>query len=112
MIVMSQENPDDIVEELQQVIVKLHTHNPSMIIFIAKLIPTPISLLQECIDAVNDRLDTLAFATLAGPLVHVVDMTTDFDASTDLWDSLHPNNQGSEKMAHKSGLRQWRIAVY
>jgi hypothetical protein len=72
--------------------------------------PRMKSLLQDCLDAVNARHDTLES-------VYVVDMSTTFNTAKDLresirsghvidlqysyrfMDNIHPNNQGSEKMA-------------
>lgn len=94
-----------ILEELNQVVEILHTHNSHMHVFLAKLIPANYAGIQPCLDELNGRLEDY-FASAASGKVTVVDMTVGFTAEADTWDNLHPNNQGSEKMAN-----QWLDAI-
>ena len=76
-----------------------------MHVFLAKLIPADYAGIQGCLDELNGSLEDY-FASPASGRVSVVDMATGFSVEADTWDSLHPNDQGSEKMAN-----QWLNAI-
>ena len=95
-----------ILGELDQVVKILHRHNPEMHVFLAKLIPANYAEIQPCLDELNDNLEDYFASSPASGKVSVVDMTVGFTVEDDTWDNLHPNNQGSEKMAN-----QWLNAI-
>jgi len=94
------ENVNAILAELKQVVSILHDHNPGMHVFIAKVIPANDANIQPCLDELNGNMDDF-FASVTSGRVTVVDMASGFNVVTDLWDNLHPNAQGSEKMANR-----------
>lgn len=94
------------VIDLEGIIDVLRADNPNVIILLAKLIPSTKSG-ASAIDDVNAEIDGIAASksTAQSPVI-VVDQNTGFDASTDTYDGLHPDDSGEEKMATK-----WMAAI-
>jgi parallel beta-helix repeat protein len=84
--------------ELGQIIDKLRLVNPNIKILLAQIIPS-IYEANAIIDF-NQRLPGLAASknTPQSPVV-VVDMWTGFSVSLDMYDGVHPNDAGDQKMA-------------
>jgi len=86
--------------------------NPNAVLLVAQIIPMNVTntTCANCscpgcataIPAFNSALVTLAASksTDASPVI-VVDQYTGFDAVQDTRDGVHPNNQGSQKMADR-----------
>jgi hypothetical protein len=91
---------DETVGELTQLIDMLRSDNERVVILLAKLIPATSS--QSALDDLNNRFDALAadLTTGTSPVV-VVDQATGFDANSDTFDGIHPNETGEQKMATK-----------
>lgn len=88
------------LSELNELIVRLRSANPDVVIFLAKVIGANQhdTLLQE----LNNGIAGLA-ATLHTPAtpVWIVDQYSGFNYAEDTYDGVHPNSQGEEKMAAK-----------
>jgi parallel beta-helix repeat protein len=91
--------------ELGQIIDKLRLVNPSIKILLAQIIPS-IYEANAIIDF-NQRLPGLAASknTPQSPVV-VVDLWTGFSVSLDMYDGVHPNDAGDQKMAER-----WHAAL-
>ncbi len=91
---------DGTVSELTQLIDILRSDNERVVILLAKVIPATTS--QSALDDLNGRLDALAssLSTATSPVV-VVDQATGFNANSDTFDGIHPNETGEQKMATK-----------
>lgn len=89
------------VDEITQIIGKLRNDNPSVVIFISNLIPCFATGAQAKVDDLNKRIEPLAnqLTTALSPIVFV-DQSTGISGS-DLFDGIHPNAGGEEKMAQK-----------
>jgi acyl-CoA thioesterase-1 len=86
------------VSELEQIIDILRRHNAKVTVLLAQLIPThPQSL---SIQELNAKITELAESksTLTSPVI-VVNQWKGFDAPSDTYDGVHPNESGEEKMA-------------
>ena len=87
--------------ELKQTIDILRQDNPDIVIFLAQVIPTARSV------GANNRINELnalipgvvADKTTARSPVILVDQNTGFNAVTDTYDELHPNEAGEAKLA-------------
>jgi lysophospholipase L1-like esterase len=95
------------VSELEGIIALLRADNPAVKVLLAKIIPTSdaraaarVPLLNEQIALLAARMDT------ATSRVVLVDMTIGFNTATDLYDGVHPNPSGEQKMA-----QQWYQAL-
>ncbi len=90
-------------DELMAVVTLLREDSPGVIILLAKLIPTTRSAGDTA--AVNSLNETIVrFAKTAGTVdspVMLVDQFAGFDGEADLYDMVHPNADGEEKMARK-----------
>ena len=88
--------------ELGQIIEALRGDNPNVIILLAKLIPVSDPAWNRGIDELNERMDAIAkeMSATASPVI-VVDQSSGFDAETDTFDGVHPNESGERKMADK-----------
>jgi len=86
--------------ELGQIIDKLRLVNPNIKILLAQIIPS-IYEANAIIDF-NQRLPGLAASqnTPQSPVV-VVDLWTGFSLSLDMYDGVHPNDAGDQKMAER-----------
>ncbi|HVY39269.1 MAG TPA: SGNH/GDSL hydrolase family protein, partial [Polyangia bacterium] len=94
------------------VIDALRAANPSVVILLAQIIPMNVTgatcsgcscaSCPTAIPALNTAIVTFAAgkATPQSPVI-VVDQYTGFDATADTRDGVHPNTQGSQKMASR-----------
>jgi len=90
------------VEELNQVIDILRQDNPDVTIFLSQLIPTTNSGTNSRIDDLNNRIPGIvADKNQANSPVILVDQSSGFNANTDTYDGVHPNDAGEAKMAQK-----------
>ena len=89
------------VQDLAKVIEILRADNPEIIVLLAKLIPTSrkpgdtaaVESLNAAIPQVAER-----FSTDKSPII-MVDQFSGFDAATQTYDGVHPNESGEEQMA-------------
>ena len=91
--------------ELKQIIDTLRHEHPTVVIFLAKLIPTSINPVRNAnLTMFNDSLPNLALqmANTNSPII-VVDQNSGFNAvmGQDTYDTVHPNDSGAIKMATK-----------
>ena len=90
------------VEELNQVIDILRQDNPDITIFLSQLIPTRNSGTNNRIDDLNSRIPGIvADKNQANSPIILVDQSSGFNANTDTYDGVHPNDAGEAKMAQK-----------
>ncbi|BAY86177.1 G-D-S-L family lipolytic protein [Calothrix parasitica NIES-267] len=90
------------VEELNQVIDILRQDNSNITIFLSQLIPTRDSGINSRIDDLNDRIPgIIADKNQANSPIILVDQSAGFNANTDTYDGVHPNDAGEAKMAQK-----------
>lgn len=90
------------VDELNQVIDILRQDNPDITIFLSQLIPTRNSGTNNIIDDLNNRIPgIIADKNQANSPVILVDQSAGFNANTDTYDGVHPNDAGEAKMAQK-----------
>lgn len=90
-------------KELKEVIRILREDNPRVIVLLAKLIPTlrkpgdakAVESLNKAIPRVVEEMNTKK-----SPVI-LVDQYSGFDAVKDLYDKVHPNASGEEKMAQR-----------
>jgi lysophospholipase L1-like esterase len=94
------------------VIDALRAVNPSVVILLAQIIPMNVTSAtcsgcscagcSTAVPALNTAIVSFAASkgTSASPVI-VVDQYTGFDATTDTRDGVHPNDQGSQKMANR-----------
>lgn len=89
------------IDELRQTIAVLRQDNPNVVIFIAQLIPSTGSRNQQ-ITALNAQIPALVDGenSLNSPVI-LVDQNSGFNASTDTYDGIHPNESGEAKMAQR-----------
>ncbi|MGY2131300.1 GDSL-type esterase/lipase family protein [Hymenobacter sp. HD11105] len=92
-------------DNLGKIIDEVRKANPAMKVLLAQLIPSNISReVNDDITALNALLPALANqkSTTESPVV-VVDQNTGFslEEGVDLYDALHPNARGEEKMAER-----------
>ena len=75
---------------------------PEVVVLLARPIPTVWSEPDDILDELSEELDDLVAAhdTSESPVV-LVDQREGFNAETDLYDGLHPNAVGEQKMAAK-----------
>ena len=97
---------DDTRSNMVQLIQLLQQDNPSIKVLLAKVIPVDPSRAGSAfplshINAVNGIIDEVAATTTtATSSVHVVDLNSNFDANTMLYDGVHPNALGEAFMAN------------
>jgi len=92
--------------DLHEVITTIRNCNPQIIILLAQLIPTSLPV-NTNINTLNAMIPGLALELAdPGSPIYIVDQNTGFDAATDTYDGIHPNEIGEEKMAQK-----WRDAI-
>lgn len=91
---------DSTISEISQIIDRLRAANPTVKVFVAKVIP--LNNPAYPITTFNQRIGTLATSknTTTSPVI-AVDQWTGFNASTDTYDGVHPNATGEAKMAEK-----------
>lgn len=89
--------------ELKTIISLLRADNNKVIILLARLIPTTRSAGDTAaVESLNETI--VRFAKTAGTVdspVILVDQFAGFDGDADLYDKVHPNASGEEKMATK-----------
>jgi lysophospholipase L1-like esterase len=91
------------INELSQLIDRIRAANPYVKILLAKLIPpTEWNGRLTRINALNNAIPGLVSRkhTTQSPVV-LVDQTVGFNASTDTYDGVHPNEVGERKMADR-----------
>ena len=100
--VLQRQSPESTRDELSQVIDRLRAARPNVKILLAQLIPlvTAPPTPNNDINLLNALLPALARqkSTVLSPVV-LVDINTGFNAATDLYDNIHLNQGGEEKMA-------------
>lgn len=90
------------IADIAGIIDALRQKNPHVAILLAQLIPTADAAARERIIDLNGRIPDLASAkTTADSPVRVVDQFSGFNAATDTFDGVHPNEQGERKMADR-----------
>jgi Ca2+-binding RTX toxin-like protein len=98
---------DGTIEELRQVIQTLRADNPKVVIFLAQIIPSlntdqtiSSQTRNERIIELNNLIPGLVESenSAESPVI-LVDQFTGFDAITDTYDGIHPNEVGEAKMA-------------
>lgn len=98
-------DPTRILDAFSGVLTALRAAAPNVIVLVAQIIPMRPDNCSECagrVEALNARLpDWAAMQTTATSPVHVVDQWTGFDPASDTGDGVHPNLQGSQKMADR-----------
>lgn len=88
------------IAELEGIIKLLRSDNPKITILLAKIIPASDSRVSGRIPQLNAQIPVLVSRmNTAGSKVVLVDMTLGFDALTDLYDGIHPNQSGEQKIA-------------
>jgi len=116
----SHESADDIARSLGDVIDHLRGVDPdtpvNTAIFIAQIIPIGPNLYGFDVASTNARIGQLntkipplaadKTATVPTSPVVVVDQNTNFPASTETWDGVHPKDEGDRRMASK-----WYLAL-
>lgn len=88
------------VEELRSVVEGLRAANPSVMIFLAQILPADrkndqISQLNEAIAGLSQELQQTQ-----SPLF-LVDQNSNFSVAEDTYDGIHPDASGEEKMASR-----------
>ncbi|MBI4832209.1 MAG: cellulose-binding protein [Candidatus Lindowbacteria bacterium] len=88
--------------ELAEIINVLRADNNRVIILLAKIIPTKSLGANEGIEELNTQIEKMAGKMTAdqSPVV-IVDQYAGFKPEADIYDSIHPNQSGEEKMAAK-----------
>jgi len=98
---------DETVDEIDQIIERLRTHNPDVHVLLAAIIPVAHYAATIRIEEFNEGLAELAKAKDTPTLrVVLVDHFTGFDAEQDTYDGIHPNDGGNQKMANR-----WFIGI-
>ncbi|MCB2378018.1 GDSL-type esterase/lipase family protein [Hymenobacter sp. BT635] len=94
------QNVVDIRNELGQIIDELRLGQPTVKVILAQLLPTSLSPGNSNITELNALLPGLAQqkSTSQSPVV-IVDQNTGFNPGTDMYDGVHLNDGGEEKMA-------------
>ncbi|NLG19556.1 MAG: cellulose-binding protein [Fibrobacter sp.] len=89
------------LNEIKQIIEKLRNDNPSVVIFMANLIPCNAQGTPPRITEINNRIKPLAeeLTSESSPIIFV-DQYSGINSS-ELYDGIHPNAVGEEKMATK-----------
>lgn len=102
----------EIPGNLAAIIALLRERNPSVAIFLARLIP-PAGFPTAHLKLVNTAIEALAgeLSTAESPVI-LVAQDAGFRPGTDTLDGVHPNESGEKKMAAKwlEALDAWRLA--
>lgn len=92
-------DPEAAPERLGQLIDQIMTACPNSTLLVAKIVPSADPNTMKRIKIFNDAVENLSSKyQKAGTQLLVVEMT-DYVKVEDLFDSLHPNDRGYEKMA-------------
>lgn len=93
-------SPESARDGLGRIIDSLRSVLPTVEVLVAQIIPAANDDLNNEITALNSLLPDLAKQkSTTESLVLVVDQNSGFDRKNDLYDNLHPNVSGEEKMA-------------
>ncbi len=95
------ESTDEIVDDLKQLIHIIRAANPDVIILVARILPVANDAVNRRILLLNEAVSKLPSDLEFSSHVIVVNQHDGFDARTDTYDGVHPNNQGQLKMADK-----------
>jgi len=90
-------------DELKSIVSLIREDNPGVIILLARLIPTTRTAKDtKAVVSLNETIVKLSksLGTTDSPVI-LVDQFAGFDGEADLYDKVHPNTQGEEKMAAK-----------
>ncbi len=88
------------IQDIQLIIQTIRFHNPNVKIVLSHLIPTTDSWVNGLINKLNAQLNGISWSQNTGNSpIYVVSQHRNFRASQDTYDGIHPNAQGSEKMA-------------
>jgi len=90
-------------DELKAIVSLIRDDNPRVIILLARLIPTTRATWDtKSVNSLNETIVLLSktLGTDKSPVI-LVDQFSGFDGKTDLYDMVHPNASGEEKMADK-----------
>jgi len=99
-------DPERIAANLGAIVGSLRRANPTVEIYLARLIPVA-GVPDEVMRRANDAIARLAAdGDRPESRLVVVDQYTGFDARTDTYDGVHPNESGERKMA-----RRWLEAL-
>lgn len=101
--VWSNRSPEQILSAFTTLVGQMRQNNAHMIILVARIIPVVPDSCPECPQRTiefNKAIPAWAqsLSTTESPIV-VVDHWTGFDASTDTYDGVHPNDAGIRKIA-------------
>ena len=95
------------LNEMERVIDILRQDNPWVTIFLARLIPCTDPTFDARIRDLNTALSKMVSRkNRGGSKIVIVDQYTGFDAATDTFDGIHPNEVGEEKIAEN-----WFVAI-
>lgn len=93
----------DIVSAYSQVLAALRAGQPRVILLAAQIIPLSPDNCADCerrVTELNSMIPMWAASeSTAESPIYVVDQWTGFDPGSDAYDRIHPNMQGSQKMA-------------
>ena len=98
-----QQNNQSTGEELKDIVTLLREDNSKVIILLARLIPTTRAAKDtKAVVSLNETIVKLSrsLGTSESPVI-LVDQFAGFDGEADLYDKVHPNAKGEEKMAEK-----------
>ncbi|TFK61438.1 SGNH hydrolase [Pluteus cervinus] len=103
--IWSNKATDVILTAFSKMVDQMRTSNPKMRILVAQILPMNPSNCGECdlrVQALNAALPAWAISkyTTESP-IRVVDQYTGFDTTTDTDDGVHPNGNGTPKLAAK-----------
>jgi len=90
-------------DELKAIVSLIRDDNPRVIILLARLIPTTRTAWDtKSVNSLNETIVSLSktLGTDESPVI-LVDQFSGFDGKADLYDMVHPNASGEEKMAAK-----------
>lgn len=105
------EPPEQVVEELAEIIDLLRGINPEIVLLVAKIIPASGT---EAITATFNRaLDDLTTRSTDTSPIRLVDQFTGFDPARHTYDGVHPNQDGEALMAERwhEALAPWLTAA-
>lgn len=92
---------DQIISELKEIIMVLHSSNNRVVIFIAQILPVANTSLTERITRLNKAVEKLPSALGLSSQIRVVDQFDGFNPYTNTYDGVHPDRSGEIKMADK-----------
>lgn len=90
----------EIAAEVAEIIEVLRDDVPEVVVLLARPIPTVYDDADAILEQLGDELEDLSVehSTEESPIV-LVDVRSDIDAEDDLYDGLHPNESGEQKLA-------------